>query len=128
MVPPEGFFGGFEEVGVTDGFEQIVECVDAVAFGGVLAEGGGEDDACAVGKYAREFHAAELGHLYVEIEEVDVRVGERGQGVDGAVECADEAEEGCLQDVALEESDGEGFVVDNGTGEGHNIFVLYFGE
>ena len=45
LVPAQGFVGRLEEVGIADGFEQIVEGIDLIAVEGVLAESGGEDDA-----------------------------------------------------------------------------------
>ena len=51
-----GFLKGREELVVSDGFQQKIQCIHLVAFKGILLEGCGEDDARLLGQTMRQLH------------------------------------------------------------------------
>lgn len=120
FVPLQCLVAGLEEVGIADGLGEVVERVDAVAIDGILAEGGGEDDARGLGQHLAELQSVEVGHLDVKENEVDGVVGKSFEGVHGVVILALEFHEGDFIDVAGQQFHGQGFVVDDGAFNCHD--------
>ena len=120
--PLDGLVGRLEEVGVGNGLEQVVEGIDLVAVEGVLLEGSGKDDAGARIDHPREFEPVEFGHLDVEEEEVDLLFGQFLHGLNSTGVFPCQFEEGSLGYIALKQSEGQGFIVYNGTFQFHIKF------
>jgi len=128
LLSGAGFVVGAEEVGFDlleggveafegNGFQQIVDRREAIAFGGEFGIGGGEDDAGRGGQEGGHFDAGEVGHVDVKKNEVDGMGLEEGEGFAGVVAFGEEVPGGILLDEHLEETNGIWFVVDDQTAQ-----------
>ena len=124
LEPLQRLLGGLEKIGIGDGLEQVVDGIDLVAVHGILPEGGGKDDATAPLDHARELHAVEFGHLYVEEDEVDVALRNPFDRLHCRVERGFQLQEGGALDITLQQLYGQGFVVDNAAFQYHSLVSL----
>ena len=108
----DGLLDGLHEAGEGDGLEQVIDGRDLVAFEGIFAVGGGEDDGGHVLEGARQLDAVEVGHVNVEEDDIDMMLLAEAECLEGVLGGACELEFGNLADVVLQEFAGEEFVVD----------------
>ena len=102
----DGLFDGLHEAGEGDGLEQVIDSIDLVAFEGIFAVGGGEDDGGHVLEGARKLDAVEVGHVDVEENDIDMMLLAEAEGFEGVLGGAGELEFGEFADVVLEEFAG----------------------
>ena len=109
----DGLLDGLHEAGEGDRLEQVIDSIDLVAFEGIFAVGGGEDDGGHVLEGARQLDAVEVGHVDVEENDIDMMLLAEAEGLEGVLGGACELEFGYLADVVLEEFASQEFVIDN---------------
>ena len=109
----DGLLDGLHEAGEGDRLEQVIDSIDLVAFEGIFAVGGGEDDGGHALEGARKLDAVEVGHVDVEENDIDMMLLAEAEGLEGVLGGACELEFGYLADVVLEEFASQEFVIDN---------------
>ena len=109
-----------QEVGIADGLEQVIQRVDAEPVNGILVEGGGEHDARVLGNHLAQLQSVQLGHLYVEEQQVHRRLADTVQGVGSIGVLAAQFQEWYLLHIAREQFHCQRFVVNDGTLDNHD--------
>jgi len=113
--------GDFEAVAV-EGFQEIVDGIDAEGIDGEAIVGGGEDDGGALlgGEFLNDLEAVGAGHLDVEEDDVGCVVFDGGEGFGAAAAFTDDFDGGVAAQKRAEAFASEGFVVDDEEAElGH---------
>ena len=117
--------GRFQEVGVANRFQQIIECVDLIAVERILAESGRKDDARVGLQDAGKLHSVELRHLDIEEKQVDRLFAEGGKRVDGAIVFSRQFQERRLVYITFQQADSQRFVVDDCTLQNHSLISFF---
>ena len=121
--PFQSFTGSCQELIVVDRLEQVIQSIDFETVQCILIESRGKDDTGVLGKHPGQFQAVEVGHLYVQKQQVDVPEVNIVQCHDGTVVFAAEFQERCFADIAFHQFQCQRLIIYDYAFKSHFVVV-----